>query len=233
MLSDAKSIAYFIDGEVQEKSRVRDPRAHEVMRLSDIVAAVEKWVENDQSQACICVDENRISAVLDDDHLGVNTCEMVLGETEAFDRVKGFIGGQNFDQVELIRLLRNELRGASPSLLAAVRNLKFTRTENGQSNMQHGNESLGRSIEAAVTVADKIDESFVVETKCYKGIDELKTYSFLVTIEVNIQKQMFTLRSQADEVDEAVLDSITTIAEILADNLDGATVMLGQYRVPK
>lgn len=225
-LSNPHQIAYVHGGGVEFIGRQRDARSHQVERIEDLVTAVQKW----GGDSCVCVGPNKIEAIFDDGHLGINHAVMYLRPMQAFARVEELLGGKEFSQVDLVRLLRNDLRGASPALLSAVRNIKFSRSENGVSNLQHGNESLGRSIEAAVTGADKIDESFIVATPLY-AIKDLLVFHFLVTVEVNTQKQTFTLRAQRDEVDDARQATLEQIVGMFEGGLDGATIVIGTYRV--
>jgi hypothetical protein len=65
-------------------------------------------------------------------------------------------------------VLRIDLQGTinRAALLTAVRNIKFRVSDSGASNIQQGNESLGRTIEAEVTGAGDIPNRLSSRAPC-------------------------------------------------------------------
>lgn len=72
--------------------------------------------------------------------------------------------GKAMDQKSFVRLLRIDFRGClgDSNLLPLVRQLKFTADGAVEGNIQHGRESMGKQITAAVTGADAIPEDLTL-----------------------------------------------------------------------
>jgi hypothetical protein len=101
-----------------------------------------------------------------------------------------------------------------------VRQIKFRRHESGYSNNQHGNESLGQSVEEEVTGADALPESLVVETNLYSnpGLDQEKSQIGL-DLEIDTANRRFFLRPIPDEIEKVTAAQLEQIRAAIIANL--------------
>lgn len=63
---------------------------------------------------------------------------------------------------DLVRFLRQSLYGVNDQLIQKLSRLDFTRTSTGKTDVKHGRETLGRSVEAVVQQAEDVPETFAV-----------------------------------------------------------------------
>lgn len=109
-----------------------------------------------------------------------------------------------FGQKEVLRYLRHDLAVEGlDHVIAALRRLDFTRTSTGRAHVEHGRESLGRSVEAVVQNASEIPESFVVITAPYATLGANQTAEVRLSVELDIENQRVILRVLPDELANA------------------------------
>lgn len=117
-------------------------------------------------------------------------------------------------QQEFIRLLRITLRGClSPdsNLLGIVRNLKFSAAADGGGNIQHGRESVGRSLQAQVTGESAIPEEVTLMVQTFDNVKVARPIA--CAIEVNPQDQTLQLTPYPMEARRAMDESLAILAE--------------------
>jgi hypothetical protein len=191
-------------------------RQHTVASVADLVKSAERW-EHEEWGNVVWISCDKLVLVIDDSDRR-ETVTMPLVESYVFSRIKALAKNPVVDQAALVRLLRVDLRGVvnATALLTAVRKLKFRQAESGHADIQHGNESMGRQIEAEVTGADAIPDSLVVETNLYSnpGLDEQK-FTIGLDLEIDVKNQRFLLRPVPDEIEKVTAAQLASIrAEI-------------------
>jgi len=115
-------------------------------------------------------------------------------------------------------------------VITALRQIDFTRTSAGKSHVEHGKESLGRSVEAAVQQADKVPEDFVVRVPVYTNPG---AGAFLVEVRVmlylDLEGQQVVLQTMPDELEKAHQVAQARLHEALVANCPkGTPVFYGQ-----
>lgn len=190
------------DGELIDRPIPPKLRAHAVDSVRDMIDAARRW--KGETGNVIWISADKVVLVIDDADRR-ETVTLPLVESYVFRRIKQLASNPVLDQTALVRLLRVELRGLvnAAAILTAVRKIKFRQSQAGHSDIQHGNESLGRTIEAEVTGAESIPDSLIVETNLFSnpGLDEMKSVIGL-DLEIDVKNQKFLLRPIPDEVEK-------------------------------
>jgi hypothetical protein len=131
----------------------------------------------------------------------------------------------------LIQLLRFELSGSGiDGVVAALRKIDFTRRSDGSSNVQHGRESLGRSVEAAVQQAENVPETFDVTVPVIlnHGLRDATTVSVQCGVHIDVHDETIMVRPLADELMSAQLRAQAAIGTLLRDRLTDVPIFYGE-----
>lgn len=111
-------------------------------------------------------------------------------------------------QRELITLLRVDLAGClpTPRLINAVSHVNFRAASHGESIIQQGRESLGRSVESEIAgVKDAIPDRETVRVPLYQNVGERELrWDIECDLEVNAAEQVFVFRPLPGEMEEAI-----------------------------
>lgn len=137
---------------------------------------------------------------------------------------------QSYTPAQVVKWLRFDMAGAVPaSTVAAFRRLNFIRSSDGGSTIEHGRESLGRSVEAAVQQADDIPETITATLPAFinPGLRLLTTVSIDIGVYVDVNREAIELCVQADEVQGAIDAACGDIGRELKANLADIPVYLG------
>ena len=226
-LCDPRTIVYELNGKIEQRDIPPPLRAHKVDSVGDLIAAAQRW----SREGVIWLSAESAELVADDTDRR-DRVTLPLCFSHVFQTLKslGDHANSRMDQVTLIRLLRREFRkspGAS-TLLASVRKIKFRSAKSGYSDLQHGNESLGNTIEAEVTGADGIAETMLVPTNIYSNPgEEDNVFSVTLDLEIDVEKQKFVLRPMPDEIEAAIATALDSIKTRLNDAL-GEPVLFGK-----
>ncbi len=215
-------------GEFVERDVTPSLRFHHVDTVVDLIAATTRWAGNGKV-GVLWLNWYSATLVIDDsDRRDVVTLALVEGDT--WKLIKE-IAKKQFTQAELVRLLRTKLITAQGrlDLLASVRSIKFRNHVSGTSSIQHGNESMGNSIENEVSGAADLPESITVDTYVYANMGERDmSWPVHIDLEINAKEQKFALTPTGDElaiVSQAALESIRGRIEVA---LPDVSVFYGQ-----
>lgn len=209
------------DGSV-EKVEVPPPtRNHELLGLQDIVAIVkdevisaspEVWVSN----TCVAIILNRLK------RREVVTCG--LAHTEQFTTLLDLLSPTQLQPRQAIKLLRFDLHGANTEgVVQALRRVDFLRTSEGKSSVEHGKESLGRSVEAAVQQADSIPDRFTMTVPIWLGFPYTATVA--CGCYLDLETERVELRVLADEIGRAVERAVKELADGIVKLVDAPVFM--------
>jgi len=162
-----------------------------------------------------------------------DTFRLALLRSQRFQTLEGLAAGSSMDQQAAIRMLRFGLHGSGvEKLIVALRKVDFTRKSDGRSHLEHGRESLGNSVEAAVQPTSEIPETFMVSVPVYinPGFAELTLVEVWCGISIDLQASpvKFEIRPLADELHSAVLRAQASIGAKLAADLPGTAIFNGR-----
>lgn len=138
-----------------------------------------------------------------------------------------------YSQVDLLHVLRTDLRDCfEPAGFAgSIRAIKFRQQTTGHAVIQHGQESMGRSIESEITGADSIAEEIVVNCTPFlpAGWTHV-TQPIAVAVTVYVEGQNFKLSVDKDQLHALLRENQQAIRYSLLNLLgpdSGAIVLLG------
>jgi hypothetical protein len=177
-------------------------------------------------KGAVYYNEDTIKFVYDfEDRRDVATCPLI--KSAAYRWLEKPAGPMS--QRDFIRLLRIQFRGCVPQdsgILNVVRNLKFNQNADAGANIQHGRESIGRSVAAQITGEASIPEELRLNIQVFENFPAIVTV--MCAIETHPQEQQLQLTPYPLEVRKAMDATIELIAETLSDGVDKFYLYRGQ-----
>lgn len=129
---------------------------------------------------------------------------------------------------DLVKFLRLELHGgAHQAVTQAVSRLDFMRTSTGKSDVKHGRETLGKSVEAVVQQADEVPESFVVTVPIWSTPGCGWTAQIEFGIYLDVEKQQVELRVLSDQCADARNGALWQLRKSIAEACPDVPVFMG------
>jgi len=202
-----------------------DPRAHTLCGLEDVLAvlrdsgmAPRPSVFHDAAAVVVYLDR-------DDRREGVR---MPLKTTAKFQAAMGW--KCDGEPREILRKLRQAFGSSVPSAaIAALRKLDFTRTNAGSTKVEHGRESLGKSVEAAVQQADSVPEFFHLVLPVYSN-PWLRDISASIRVDVylNVLEQTLGLEVHPDELETAIQQAQARLHEAIVTQFPDVPIFYGK-----
>ena len=200
-------------------------RAHHVNSVDDLIAAARKW----NTGPVVWISGEAIVLVPDDaDRRDRITLKLV--KSAAFAKLCSLASEPELNQAELVRLLRVDLVGAvnRVGLLAAVRQIRFRQSTAGESTIQHGNESLGRTIESQVSGASEIPETVLVSCSVFSNPGEReKRLTIACDLEIITAESAFRFHPLPDELERVKDEALADIRETIGEALGNVAVFFG------
>lgn len=135
-------------------------------------------------------------------------------------------GSSGFSVRELVRFLALEL-GVSAGIVSKFRRIDFTRTSSGKNHVEHGRESLGRSVESAVQQVDELPEELRIDVDVLNNRELDTTTTAVVRVFVNHDEQKIELRTVADELESAKRAAMARALQVVQGAMK-APVYLGK-----
>lgn len=150
---------------------------------------------------------------------------------EAAGEIGRWQGEHWHSQAELIRSLRTTLRDTySPAdLLPTLRQIKFSKRTDGASEVQHGRESMGASIERQVSGAGDLPEDVVFSTPWFDPIGDATPPEAAVTcaLDIDTESAGFMLKPVIADIRRAELDAVAWLATEIAERVVDIDVFSG------
>lgn len=206
-------------GELEGLELPAPDREHKLHGYDDVVAAARDSVIAPGPE--LYFDAAGVVLVLDR-HDRRARVTMPLVESERFKLLRALRAqAHSLAQKAAVKLLRYDLHGTGvETVLQALRVLDFSRTSDGTRTVEHGKESLGRTVEARVQRADKVPESFKVTTPVWSnaGLRGIEA-AVEVGLFLDMDDEKVELRVLADEIDRALVVAQTALREKLAKDL--------------
>lgn len=208
-------------GELQTHVVPPPKRAHKLLGLDDLLLALRDPIIAYAPE--VYVAGGRVCALLDrNERRSMVTID--LQETKRFQLCAQLQAQpRQFQPKDAVKMLRLELHGGNHEhVIQALSRIDFTRNSAGKSHVEHGRETLGRSVEAAVQQADNVPKSFTV------GVPLWTTSGFTrygVTVEFGVFLDLDTstveLRVLSDEIERVRNLALTAVAKDISEALGG------------
>jgi hypothetical protein len=202
------------DGEVEWIDADASPIAARFETPEELLKfLIEVW----EKQATVFIGRAGIVAVRDlADRRETASC--VLPMTEPFSWISGRASQGSMSQAELVRILRITFAGclADSNLLFMVRQLKFEAASTSLSSIQHGKESMGKSVDAATfSEGRELPEGTRLTMPAYLN------YGLVVPVqcalEVLVKEQQFKLIPLPGQIDGAYQMVMGAIMDIFTN----------------
>jgi hypothetical protein len=214
---------------------VADPMRvqHRVARIEDLRSFLDRFGVVHEGREChVWVTPKSIEAFVHDDAdahtYGAQRAAIARVLTAQATALAGLRSGVSFDQRELVKFLRFSIPTAPREILAAVRAVDFSRKSAGASSIEHGRESLGRSVELKVQGAAEIPESFAVAFMLYEGVEFAGTWGSIdVHVLIDLESSKFTLFVRPDEWQRRLDSAELEIAARVKSEIPNARVFIG------
>ena len=191
------------DGEVEELHTPLPPRSHVVHRLDDLIAAATALTNEEHST--LWINSDKVVLMLDDSGRRQNTVRLPLADSGQMTALLA-CATASLSQAAFIRLLKFDWKGqwrASADLLTACAQIDWSETRTASGVSTRSKESLGRSIEAAVSNVDKIPDEVILTIPVYNTDGARQPEDILCSLEPDLQNQKFLFRAFPGEVDRA------------------------------
>lgn len=210
------------NGETITEQLVPPPeREHGLVGFADFVRAVS---DKDIAPApVVFADGARVVALLDGDDRR-ETVEVDLQASRRFLLCQGLeANALTLKARQAVKFLRYDLHGGNiDHVIQALCRVDFTRTSAGKSHVDHGRESLGKSVEAAVQQAENVPKEFVLAIPIWTnpGFDRY-TANITFGLDFDLEAEAVVLRVLSDECTRvqnlAVRAAIADLQEALPD----------------
>lgn len=197
-------------------------RRFEAHSLASFVALVGRY--SVEGAASIWHDDGEVVGLLDDADCRERVAFSLL-KTSAWKTVEEMAGGKSYTQPELVRILRTVLGKCAPaSVLAAVRDVKWTKRQGAEGAITSTTHSLGMSVEMAVTGAEHVPDEFEITCAVYGGEFEEHTQTVRAALDAVHAEQKFRLTIMEDGAARAMQTMLgvvaTRIGELLQEQRD-------------
>jgi hypothetical protein len=199
-------------------------RGSNIESLEDLEVVLNKLGKIPELYVC----EERIEAFLD----GESALDWFILKLEKGERFEALGSGFRGSPKVLARTLRRMLGGEEgiDRFIESIRKVDFTRTSSGKSHVEHGRESLGRSVEAEVRQAQDIPTEFNVTVPVFSNIGFTVASRVTVTllVELDLDEGEIAIFPAAEEIPSAKRRALSAVANLLRAKFDDALVVQGQ-----
>lgn len=222
------SHVYFMlneSGEYERTLAAARPRRHQFDKIDDLLlfsrdrdnpheAVPTIWCSADGVELLLDSNDRRDSAFIRFDLTALARAVAVAGPTICAPR----------DPKAFLRLLLVTLAGALPpesTLVALIRDTKWSVGSSGNANVQHGKESMGREVEAEVSAgAGAIPEQVLLSFPLFKGLTQRVTIN--CALEIDPHDQTLWLTPFPDACDNEIDRVVSEIATYMRKELDAS-----------
>ena len=216
--SDGRTVTLEHNGVLIDRVVPPALRSHSVDSVADLIEAAKRWKDD----PVIWINEHGVVLVTDDKDRR-ESVTLPLVHSAIYNVVAKLATNGAIEQSVLVRYLRREFRKSpdAATLLAAVRKIKFKNYSDGFSTVEHGNESLGRTIENEVTGAADIPEMMTVPCAVFSNPGESAIeFTIGMDLEIDAKNQKFVLKPMPDELEVAVASALSGIQSRIRGALD-------------
>ncbi len=188
------------------------------LRDKDIAPAPEVYIAGNQVVAFLDRNERRSRVTVN------------LVESKRLQLCRGFeTQPKTMQPRDAVKMLRLDLHGGKHDhVIQALGRLDFVRNGTGRSHVDHGKESLGRSVEQEVQQAENVPKDFIVGVPVWTN-NGFNRYSVNVTfgVYIDLDNQAVELRVLSDECVRLVNLALNALAADLRESLPTVPVFLG------
>lgn len=196
---------------------IKRPRASVFLDLASFIDAVE--ANTAAGEAEIYHTADMVCCVMNKDDRW-DTLLLKLETTQHWQTLLALTTAAAFSQKQAVRLLRHDLAAAGcEAMLAALRRIDFTRRADGTRTIEHGRESLGKSVENAIQNADQIPADFRAWTAVYSTPGCAWPVEIPLTVDLDAEAERIIVAVLPDAMAKALDDTQDRLHHALQDAL--------------
>lgn len=148
-----------------------------------------------------------------------------------FEALRDLESGKSFTPRAAVKFLRLTFHGTGiDSVVKALGKVDFKRTSDGKNDIEHGRESLGKSVERSVQQVDEIPEEFEVEVAPFANGDLAKFRARArVAVFLDLENERVELQTLSDEATRIRDAAVSEVADRLQQEIqvEGCLVYQG------
>lgn len=205
------SHVYFIrnrtTGELAKHEAAPAIRGYHLSTIDDVVEAVKAFATKvPKADPVVFCGRGKITAILDEGTGRRERLVMDLPMSGEFEKLKELERRSPMAQKQFVSTLRISLAGSvDPAVVSTFRDLKFSRSEDGESAQTNSKETVGRKVRMELAGGGKpIPDEIDVTPFVYRDlVDEPLRQKVRCAIDVNLDDSTFTLVPLAGELERA------------------------------
>lgn len=143
---------------------------------------------------------------------------------ELVDLNKEIVG---LDQRSFVRMLRQTL-GVPAAQIGPFRRIEWSVHKAAEGQVEHGNDRIGRDIQAQVGQATQLPEDMVLNVPVYEQLGERDRYQVRCDIEIDVAGERLALVPVAGEIRTVIDQAQASIHQRLDEGLGDVPVYYGQ-----
>lgn len=206
-------------GDTMEEIDVPPPdRQHQLAGLDDLTAAL---LDPQIAPAPeVYVSASGVVALLDREDRRARVT-VRFAESRRWATIVALQQPQKYQPKAAVKMLKMDLHGGNVGhVIQSLSRVNFQRTSAGSTSVEHGRESLGRSVEAAVQQAKDVPEEFDLAVPVWStsGFSRF-TVHVRFGLYLDLEEQCVELRVLADEVERARNQALAAVVKELGDRL--------------
>lgn len=157
-----------------------------------------------------------------------STYEMHLSRTDQFSLLDKLSSCEVrwYDHRGFLRLLRHDLAECGTEGTASImQRVTFKQHSGGQSDISHGKESMGRSVNSAVDAIEELPQTLLLTVPVYCEFPMIYQ-QIMCSLEIDANAARFALTPRPGQMDQAVIDAQEEIGKHLSDALPPDVIVL-------
>lgn len=209
------------DGKIDEVSADPPKRNHTVYDIDSLAIY--------GSDAVLWHSDTEVVAVLDDEKYRDNRVTLPLPVHPKFAAIERQTGN-SFTQKGLIDFLRlnikQEIEEAHPGFISTLREIRIQQSVAGDSSIKHGRESMGKTIDNAVTGADALPDEFVLSLPLWLHLSVI--VQLHCVFDIDVTTATFSFRPKPGELEKARATAQQWLHGQLETACESATILFGK-----
>ena len=212
------------EGQIRSVEALPPLRAYKAFSLDGLAEQLLSIASKED--AAVFVGREAVVAVFNEDEDRRNLSTVSLTRSEAFASLCKLEEASKIAQQDLVLELRTTFAHSfgPDSFLPVVRKLKFSRSTDGASDVQHGRESMGKQVTAEVSGVDgAIPEEVTFTVPVYDQVEFLA--SVRCAVHVDVVEAAFVVKPLGGEIEKALREANAHMAQHLMTRLGGWVVL--------
>lgn len=211
-------VTVYTGDEIKEMVLDPQPRKHTLSTLGSFVDFTNNIADkHGGGNPVVWVSEDSLTVVVNDGERR-DQATLTLKKTPQLQLLQNNTTAQPRSQADIIKFLRIDMAGTLPDgkgLIGLLREMKFDQNTAGSGNVQHGRESMGKSIEAQVLGLSAIPEELTLNVRLFDVPDIQTVAQIQCAIDIIVMAQQFRIVPLPMQIQNALAMGMEKILETL------------------